>query len=413
MRRLEGDMSLRSGAGTALLAMVALASVAGVTTRSSQGTPAATGAGHLLAAVQDPAGQSGDYFGAPIAMTTTLALVGTSGTQASNGGAAYLFGSTNGLWSTTPVSAWTDPVATGGDMFGAGVTLAGTSAAVGAYGTGSYSGLVYLYVDSGSGWPRAPTVTLQNPSAGRACFGNALAMSSAWLAVGAPCANSDDGSVYLFRHSRAGWGTAPAATLTPPLAGGLFGEAVAISGSTIIVGAPRTNADAGSAYVYQAVNGKWPTSPTDVLDDPTTTAGDYFGESVSASPDTLAVGAPACCGPTPGSQAHDVYLYRGGPGSWPTTPTTNLTDAATPDDHFGFGIALSGSHLLIGTLTAPWVDLYRETSGVWPTASAATLSHGVAGADAFGVAVGVAGNTAFVGANQANNASGAVYLYRL
>ena len=75
-----------------------------------------------------------------------------------------------------------------------------------------------------------------------------------------------------------------------PAAGDNFGSSVAISGSTIVVGAwlDDTGAlNAGSAYVFDAVSGNllW------TLNNPTPDVNEYFGYSVAISGNTIVVGA--------------------------------------------------------------------------------------------------------------------------
>jgi hypothetical protein len=72
-----------------------------------------------------------------------------------------------------------------------------------------------------------------------------------------------------------------------------FAAAVAISGDTAIVGAPRNDinadADRGAAYVFVRSGGMW--TQQEKLKAPTGTAGDFFGASVGISGDTAIVGA--------------------------------------------------------------------------------------------------------------------------
>ena len=74
----------------------------------------------------------------------------------------------------------------------------------------------------------------------------------------------------------------------------MFGNSVAISGDTIVAGAYRDdvgpNADQGSARVFVRSNGDW--TPQKTLTASDGAAGDMFGIPVAISGDTLVVGAP-------------------------------------------------------------------------------------------------------------------------
>src|SRR5260221_292581 len=84
-----------------------------------------------------------------------------------------------------------------------------------------------------------------------------------------------------------------------------FGWSVAISGDTMVIGAPFENSnatgvngnqtnnsarDSGAAYVFVRDGTNWVQQA--YLKPSNTGAGDYFGESVAISGDTMVIGAP-------------------------------------------------------------------------------------------------------------------------
>ena len=75
----------------------------------------------------------------------------------------------------------------------------------------------------------------------------------------------------------------------------IFGCSVAISGETVVVGAPRDDGaagfDQGSAYVFVRSGGVWSQQQKLVASD--AAAGDNFGSSVAISGETVVVGAPS------------------------------------------------------------------------------------------------------------------------
>ena len=87
------------------------------------------------------------------------------------------------------------------------------------------------------------------------------------------------------------------ASLTDPAATSRdeFGlRSAMVGGTTAVVGAPNTSSDAGAAYIYEKSASGWPTTPTFTLTDPAATSGDEFGFSVAVAVTgtTVVVGAP-------------------------------------------------------------------------------------------------------------------------
>jgi hypothetical protein len=198
--------------------------------------------------------------------------------------------------------------------------------------------------------------------------------------------------------------TAPASaftttqTLTEPtaVAGDQFGTSVAIAGSTMVVGAPYAGpTESGEVDIYtQASDGKWTFLQT--LDGPNGMA-EQFGQSVAISGDTIVVGAPAA------SSAHDegsvwVYVKSSSSASWPTSATQTLAAPTTPiafGEQFGYSVAISGELLAIGAPGADQALVYTDDYGY---ANPAVISDPKSGEDEFGHAVAISGDTVFVGA---------------
>lgn len=162
-----------------------------------------TPSGALVAALQDPAGPSGFYFGSAVAVSGKTAIVGAYETDSAHG-VAYIYVKGASGWPTTPTLALTDPAATEDDLFGISVAVSGKTAVVGAYGTNGSAGAAYIYVKGASGWPTTPTTTLSDPDATTAhqFFGYSMAVSRATAVVGAPDTpdtNSEDGAAYIYK----------------------------------------------------------------------------------------------------------------------------------------------------------------------------------------------------------------------
>jgi hypothetical protein len=241
---------------------------------------------YIKASNKDP----DDWFGYSVALSgngNTLLVgapgedsgaTGVGGNQMNDGtrkaGAAYLFSRSGASWSgevyvkpsTTGSSNWFGwRVAISGD----GSTFAvaapredGSSGGIGGDQNTNgrpLSGAVYVFAQNGGTWLQTTYIKASNPDSGDQ-FGSALALNDAGdtLAVGAPYESS---------------------------------SAVAIGGNLLDNSAPQS----GAAYVFTRAAGTWTWSQQAYVKASNTDAGDRFGDAValSASGDTLAVGAPS------------------------------------------------------------------------------------------------------------------------
>ena len=71
--------------------------------------------------------------------------------------------------------------------------------------------------------------------------------------VGAPGNNNYTGAAYVFTGSGSTWPQQAKLTAAAAAPGDYFGYAVALSGSTAVVGAPGKNSTTGAAYVFGGV----------------------------------------------------------------------------------------------------------------------------------------------------------------
>ena len=347
----------------------------------------------------DP-GSGVDQFGYAVSLSADglTALVGAYSTTA-NAGAAYAYrrASTSVPFPTSPTDTLTDP-GSGADEFGNAVALSGDglTALVGAIltakGATAHAGAAYAYrrASTSVSFPTSPTDTLTDPGSGKDNFGAAVALSEDGLAalVGpfdtAKGATANAGAAYVYRRAStsAPFPTSPTDTLPDPGSGAdQFGVAVALSGDglTALIGAPNTVSGAGAAYTYRraSTSAPFPTSPTDTLPDPGSSA-DNFGIAVALSSDglTALIGAPSGAGAT--------YTYRRATTSspFPTSPLDTLSNPGPSSDDFGFAVALSGDGLtaLVGaystTANAGAAYAYQSSTTPGRTASSCSLRVG-------------------------------------
>ena len=127
-------------------------------------------------------------------------------------------------------------------------------------------------------------------------------------------------------------------------AGDLFGHSVAISGETVVLGAPQDASAQGSAYVFVRSGGVWSHQQKLVASD--AAADDQFGTSVTISGETIVIGAPRDNGAA-GSDQGSAYVFVRSGGVWSQQEKLVASDAAA-NDQFGYSVAISGATAVVG-----------------------------------------------------------------
>ena len=246
------------------------------------------------------------------------------------------------------------------DALGTSVALEGDSLFVGARGAdgdATNEGAVYFFSwDAVLGdWAQTQKLT----ASGAQAFdetGTSLSISGIRLAVGAPRADlageDDAGRVILYTFNGASW--VESATIEAPVAQAeaRFGEVVSISGTTLAVGAAWHDHDGGvrnegevHLYTFDDDSVSWSLEAT--LQAPDAGENDRFGSSLVLQDDLLVVGVAA--DDDAGIDAGAVWVYRRVDGVW--TPETKLLgDDGEWFSGFSCALALSddGEYLAVG-----------------------------------------------------------------
>ena len=322
--------------------------------------------GSLIHTLDNPTAYStgvGDTFGIVSDISGNYAIVGVpleddpSG-AGSNAGKAYIFDVTTGslIHTLENPNAYSTSF---GDNFGIAVGISGNYAIVAAQyeddAGGTSSGKAYIFdVPTGS-----LVHTLDNPNAYSTStydyFGASVAISGNYAIVGAfvedDAGGSGSGKAYIFDVTT---GTL-IHTLDNPTAYSTsaydnFGEAVGISASYAIVGAKSEDdpgGNAGKAYIFDVATGVL----LHTLDNPnaySTSAGDYFGYSVSISDTHAIVGATL--EDDGGGESGTAYVFDVITGSLLRTLDNPNAYGAPASDSFGKPIAISGNYAAIAAL---------------------------------------------------------------
>lgn len=231
----------------------------------------------------------GDRFGYSVGISGNTAIVGSIGDDDAGGssGSAYLFDVSTG----TQIGKLTASDAAGGDFFGRSVGISGNVAIVGAEGNddaGGSSGSAYLFdVSTGNQLFKLTA----NDAAANDLFGASVGISGNKAIVGAQWnddGGNDSGSAYLFDVTTGNQLfklTASDAALND-----FFGTSVGISGGTAIVGAHGNDDNgifSGSAYLFDVTNGM----QISKLTASDAAMGDNFGRAVAIGGSSAIVGA--------------------------------------------------------------------------------------------------------------------------
>lgn len=303
-------------------------------------------------------GAAGDYFGGSVAVSGDTALLGAYGVDLGadeDQGSAYVFIRTGTTWTLQQRLLASDGAA--GDFFGNCVTLSGDTALVAAagddFGANADQGSVYVFVRSGATWTQQAHFFASDGGAGD-YFGDSVALSGDTALVGAQTddvgANQDQGSAYVFVRTGTTWSEQAHLFASDGAADDQFGYPVALSGDgdTALVGASEddvgANASQGSAYVFVRGGTAWTQQAH--LFAPDGAAEDWFGISVALSGDTALVGAEH---DQVGANAlqGSVYVFVRSGQTWTLQAHLTASDGAA-GDYFGYFVALAGDTALVG-----------------------------------------------------------------
>jgi hypothetical protein len=285
-------------------------------------------------------------------------------------------------------------------------------------------GLSFLFLDLAFGiesslptsFTQVATLTPSDIDAPQALFGQGVAISGNTAVVGAPLANNGAGAAYVFVEPATGWGNMTQTaelSASDSYAGLYFGGTVSISGNTIVVGSSAHN----TAYVFTKPKAGW-TNMTETarLSAAKNTNGiaDQFGANVAINGATIAVAAYQA------SFARGrVDVFTEPKSGWVNAQPTGHLFAPDPkvNGFFGESLAVQGTTIVVGALgdgVEGEAYVFVEPSSGWKGShtQAAILTASNATSSNFFGEVAVNGSTIVVGAFGLNNNTGAVYIFQ-
>jgi hypothetical protein len=328
-----------------------------------------------------------------------MAVVSAPGVN-SYTGTAYLWERNGGSWHK--VRALPDPRHAAGDNYawavGISSTKAGTYVAIGGNDTNGKPDRVYIYTGSGLSWRLQATIKDPGTSF-KDMYGDNLAISPSTLVVGASCGQANSGAAYIYRHEGSRWVLQDSILDPRATTDDFFGEAVAVSGNRVMIGS------VGYVYAYTRTPGKgW--TQTAIIANPGP-SGDSFAQSValSGTGTTAVLAAPGV--PPVGA----AYVYHLSGTTW--SKQQELTEPGGGE--FAWAVAMSGSELLVGMPIGGQPNcgaaFAYKLSGTKFTLQKQIADPALSctSSDKFGYAVALTGTYGIFGAPGANNGKGANY----
>jgi hypothetical protein len=178
-------------------------------------------------------------------------------------------------------------------------------------------------------------------------FGHSVAVSTDLIVAGAPAQDimgADSGAVYVFERAGLAFNEHTKLLAFDGAPTDRFGESVALSGHTIVVGAPQDDdlgTNSGAAYVYVENAGVW-TLEAKLLA-PDGLAGDEFGFSVDVEGDRILVGAPHRDMTGIGNDVGAAYVFIRTGTTWAFEWQFLATDPG-PRHLYGYSVAIAAAH---------------------------------------------------------------------
>jgi len=295
------------------------------------------------------------------------------------------------------------PTGAASDGFGSSIAIDGDTMVVGSagddVGSNTDQGSAQVYRWSGSTWTFEATLTANDGGAGDG-FGTSVAISGDTIIVGAPFgdvgADTSAGTVHIFTRMGTQWRRQAKIVAAGGSTAAAFGSAVSIKAETALIGAPADTSNKGAAYIFTRSTTSWTQRSRITAADGA--AGDRFGSSVAVDLDTAAIPAPLDDINANADQG-SAYVYARNGSSW-TLSTKLIATNGSSADQFGSSISVSGQRIALG---APGCDVsgsidqgtayvFVQSEGSW-IEEVRCQSPYVGAGDSFGAAIAIDGDT--------------------
>jgi hypothetical protein len=406
--------------------------------------------------------------GAPQESSAATGVNGAQGNiNAANSGAAYVFVRNGGVWEQEAYLKASNTQSE--DHFGWSVAASGNYVVIGApeedsaiggvnspnaqgNNVAANSGAAYVFARINGVWQQQAYLKASTPGPSNLDrFGWSLAADGETIVAGALDQDfggtAGAGAAYVFVRDANGW--RQQAFLKAPNTGpDSFGNAVAVSGNTIVVGAEREDSGAtgvngdetdntvlnsGAAYVFVRNGEAW--TQEAYLKASNTGANDAFGWSVAVSGDTAVVSAyledsdatgvnhPTGQGNNNATSSGAAYIFERAGTTWSQKAYLKASNTGS-SDQFGYSVTIAGDTVVVGASVeasdstgingaqnnnaggSGAAYLFTRNAGAWSQQSFIKASNTGSG-DSFGTSVAMTGSFLVIGAyREDSNARG-------
>ncbi len=289
-------------------------------------------------------------------------------------GSAYVFVRSGSTWTEEQILEPSSTTGAFGVQFGTAVDIEGDTAVVTALAAtnsgGAFAGDAYVFTRSGTTWTEEQRLQASDAAAGGQ-FGRDAALSGETVIVGSRAdtsAGADAGAAYVFTRSAGTWTEQQKLEAGDAAEFDEFGFSVALDGDTAVIGARFVNlpdaVNTGAAYVFSRTGSTW--TQQQKLEPSTPTARASAGRAVALDGSTLLVGAPFATTISGSIGAAYAFALPAPPDQ--VVVETGATGGASPEPapDFGQGAAVSGSGTsvaFIGGADPQREGVYRDTGG--------------------------------------------------
>ena len=290
------------------------------------------------------------------------------------------------------------------DEFGVSVAISGTSAVVGTSGA-AYAGRAYVFAKSASGWTQVAELKGSDTVAADR-FGASVAISGTTVVVGAYDHAKAAGRAYVFAKTASGWTQVAELKGSDTVADDYFGWSVAVSGTTAVVGAVGHAKYMGRAYVFTKTPSGW--NQTAELEGSDIVAQNGFGTSVAVLGTTAIVGAEGYAKGT-----GRAYVFTETASGWKRVFVLKGSDTVT-GDNFGTSVAISPTTAIVGAYgradNAGRAYVFAKDAALWKQTAELRGSDTTTG-DYFGISTAISGTSVVVGAYDHAKDAGRAYVF--
>ncbi len=314
-----------------------------------------------------------DEFGRSLAVSADVAVVGSPFPRSL--GKAFIYRYVDSRWSHEAYLSLF-PNQQQGDRFGSAVGVFGDTVVVGAASrdeVGSDTGAVFVFGFDGVRWSEESMLSASDAHEGDH-FGEAIFLSDQVMVIGAADYEDDrgirTGAAYVFRFDGSSWHEEAKFLPLDGVENEQFGVSVAMSGPTILVGAPAPDLGRGSVSAFEWDGVNWKRKADLLASDGSMF--DEFGQAVALEGERAIVGAAGDDDRDSASGSAYIFRYDDLSEEWIQDAKLRADDGAI-GDRFGAAVAIAGSDVLVGAPAVDefWVDdigaayLFSQRDGDW------------------------------------------------